>query len=223
MIEKLIKLADFLDEQGAHEEAEVLDGLVKKLAPVLHEGGEEAMSNNNDVNTIALAPMFDDLTNIADKLDDFGLPKGADMIDGFLQKHADVVDWKEEADTEQSKRYDSEYHHKLQVREPKREQERIDREHRKNHHIHTYQHVAAENLGTRYCPNHRGVQMGRVGERTYQCPLDGKTYNWETGFVDVDGNQWPGGSVAQQTPSATEYAVPHRVYDSRENILNTIN
>jgi hypothetical protein len=132
-------------------------------------------------------------------------------------------DRKEEADTEQSKRYDSKYHHSLQVREPKKDQERVDREGRKEHHVETYKKNEAHHLSTRYCPEHIGTQMARVGEGIYQCPLDGQCYNWEAGWTDFDGNQHPGGSVAAQTPDSTGYAIPHRIFDSREKVLNVVN
>jgi len=140
----------------------------------------------------------------------------------------DVVDWKPEADTEQSKRYDAKHHHSLQVREPKTDKERVDREgYKDENNVHTMQPMKEamekEAASTRYCPEHIGVTMGRVGEATYQCPLDGKTYNWEVGFTDYDGKHHEGGSVAAQTPDSTGYEIPHRIFDSRENILNRVN
>lgn len=79
-------------------------------------------------------------------------------------------------------------------------------------------------LSTRYCPDHRGVQAIRINERTYQCPIDGKVYNYETGYVNYQGQQVPGGSIAAQTPIASNYGgIPMRVYDSRQNVLNRIN
>lgn len=133
-----------------------------------------------------------------------------------------VTERKEEADTEQSKRYDDRHHHSLQVREPKSDQERVDREGRKEHHISTYKPANAS-LSSRYCPDHIGVQMGRVGESTYQCPIDHKAYNWEVGYTDYDGNQYPGGSVAAQTPDSSGYGISHRIFDSRQNTINEIN
>jgi hypothetical protein len=159
---------------------------------------------------------------LADRLDKVGAVEEANMIDEFIKNSADVK-WKEESDTEQAKRYDSKHHHSLQVREPKRDQEKVDREGRKDHHVHTYQETGASALSTRYCPEHIGVTMGRVGPSSYQCPLDGQIYNWETGWTDYNGVKHPGGSVAAQTPDSTGYATPHRIFDSRENILNRIN
>ena len=172
----------------------------------------------------SLITIFKKLSEMSDRLDKSGAVEEANMIDEFLKTAADVK-WKGESDTEQAKRYDSKHHHSLQVREPKREQEKVDREGRKDHHIHTYQETGASALSTRYCPNHIGVMLGRVGVNTYQCPLDGAVYNWETGWVDpMSGERVPGGSVAAQTPASSDVGgVPHRMFDSRENILNRIN
>lgn len=177
----------------------------------------------NDIKWASKKALFEKLAGIADRLDKMGATEEAGLVDGFIAKHADDVDWKDEADTEQSKRYDSKHHHSLQVREPKKDQERVDREGRKTNHVHTQQNVEASALSTRYCPDHVGVSTHRVGESTYQCSLDGKVYNYEAGWTDYDGKEHPGGSLAAQTPDSTGYAVPHRIFDSRENILNRIN
>lgn len=78
-------------------------------------------------------------------------------------------------------------------------------------------------LSTRHCPDHRGVSVARVAENTYQCPIDGRTYNYEAGYVDYQGQAVPGGSIAGQTPDATPVAIPHRIFDTRENVLNALN
>ncbi len=148
-------------------------------------------------------------------------------LDVALVKEADgiydVVKWKEEdKKSEQAKRYDTKHHHNMQVREPKKDQERVDLEGRKEHHVSTYKSSADRILNQRHCPEHIGVQMGRVAESTYQCPLDNKVYNWEVGF-SYDGKQNPGGSVAAQTPDSSGYGVPHRIFDTRENTLNRVN
>lgn len=73
-------------------------------------------------------------------------------------------------------------------------------------------------LSTRYCPSHFGVSVARVGEHKYQCPLDGKIYDYESGFVDLDGNKTPGGSVSEQTkvPQQTAGEV---IFDTRNQRL----
>jgi hypothetical protein len=167
--------------------------------------------------------LFNKLSEVADKLDSIGAAKEADVVDGFISKYADILS-KAKPKTKKTDEYDSKGHHSEQIREPKKPgEETVDREGRKDHHVHTYQQTGAISLSTRYCPEHVGVTLGRISDGTFQCPLDGAVYNWEAGWTDYDGNQHPGGSVAAQTPESTEYAIPHRIFDSREKILNTIN
>jgi len=79
-------------------------------------------------------------------------------------------------------------------------------------------------LSTRYCPDHNGTQATRVSERIYQCPIDGKVYNYEIGYKNYQGQRVPGGSISAQTPTTSNYGgIPMRVYDSRQSILNRIN
>jgi hypothetical protein len=79
------------------------------------------------------------------------------------------------------------------------------------------------NLSTRYCPDHVGVQAARISEHIYQCPLDGKVYNYEVGYVNYQGQRVLGGSVAEQTPATSDFGgIPMQVYDSRQNVLNSI-
>lgn len=72
-------------------------------------------------------------------------------------------------------------------------------------------------LSSRYCPDHPGAQISRVGEHVWQCELDKKTYNYETGFELNSGNKVPGGDVAQQTMGIE---IPfHAIFDTREGRL----
>jgi hypothetical protein len=74
-------------------------------------------------------------------------------------------------------------------------------------------------LSSRYCPDHPGVQIARVGEHMWQCEMDKKTYNFETGFELNSGEKVPGGDVAQQTQGLN---VPyHAIFDTREGRLGT--
>lgn len=75
-------------------------------------------------------------------------------------------------------------------------------------------------LNTRYCPDHPGVQIARVGEHMYQCEMDKKTYNFETGYTLNNGKKVPGGDVALQTNN--QMNVPyHAIFDTREGRLNS--
>lgn len=196
-----MKLRTLFEKFIGEPTMDLYDELSESLGKHVNQQEGVVAENANDI--------FDKLSNTADKLDEIGSIKEADMIDDFIQKYAE---------DEQDKLYDSKYHHSLQIREPKKDQERVDREGRKDHHVHTYQHTGATSLNTRYCPDHVGVSLGRVSENTYQCPLDGQVYNWETGWTDYDGNEHPGGSIAAQTPDSTGYAIPHRVFDHRSEI-----
>jgi hypothetical protein len=72
-------------------------------------------------------------------------------------------------------------------------------------------------LSSRYCPDHPGAQIARVGEHMWQCEMDKKTYNFETGFELNNGSKVPGGDVAQQTMGLE---IPfHAIFDTREGRL----
>jgi hypothetical protein len=196
--------------QGAHED---VDEAVRRL----EESGEESF-------------LIDTLAGIADRLDGIGAIEAADKVDNFIKKCAeenqeDFLNYQgEDKDSEQSKRYDTKHHHDMLVRAPKNDNARVDLEGKENHHVKAQQSSPNNMpLNTRYCPDHIGVSVSRVGENTYQCPLDGKIYNYETGWEDYDGNKHPGGSVAEQTPDASGYGIPHRIFDTRENIINSVN
>ena len=79
-------------------------------------------------------------------------------------------------------------------------------------------------LSTRYCPDHIGIQAIRIAEHVYQCPIDGKIYDYRSGYTNYKGQRVPGGSVSEQTPTSSDYGgIPMRVYDSRQNVINTLN
>jgi hypothetical protein len=74
-------------------------------------------------------------------------------------------------------------------------------------------------LSSRYCPDHPGAQIARIGEHMWQCDLDKKTYNFESGFTLNNGSKVPGGDVSQQTQGL---GVPtHSIFDTREGRLNS--
>lgn len=74
-------------------------------------------------------------------------------------------------------------------------------------------------LSSRYCPDHPGVQIARVGEHMWQCEMDKKTYNFETGFELNNGMKVPGGDVSQQTQGL--HTPFHAIFDTREGRLGT--
>jgi len=211
-----IKLLSELKELSGKLESYGYKVIVEQTKPL------EDVSDVDNINRMgAVSFEFDSilekLADIADTLDSEGAIKEAELVDNFIQKHAeDVVKWqKENKKSDQAKRYDSEFHHSIQIREPKKEDENVNREGGKEHHVKTYAETNVGALNTRYCPEHIGVSLGRVAENSYQCGLDGKIYNWETGWSDHEGNKHPGGSVAAQTPDSADYMAPHRIFDTR--------
>ena len=70
-------------------------------------------------------------------------------------------------------------------------------------------------LSTRYCPEHAGVQIARVGEHVWQCELDKKIYDFETGFTLNNGTKVPGGDVANQTQ--TQNIPFYALFDTRQD------
>lgn len=70
-------------------------------------------------------------------------------------------------------------------------------------------------LSSRYCPDHPGTQVARIGEHLWQCELDKKMYNYDTGFTLINGNKVPGGDVSNQTQDLNLPA--HTIFDSRED------
>jgi hypothetical protein len=227
MKRELITLANHLDEHGAKEESDLIDVLLQSLpVEILIVAPEAEMENcetkeDEKKEAAFFSDMLEKLAVIADTLDTAGLVEEAELVDSFIQKTAkdvlkSVVDWKKEnPKTEQSHRYDSKYHHEQQIYDPKKPTPSV-----KEHHVKTYQPIG-QSLSTRHCPLHIGVPLVRIGEGLMQCSMDGEIYNWEVGgWTDYQGNKSPGGSVAGQTPSATQYEIPSRIFDSREVNIN---
>lgn len=70
-------------------------------------------------------------------------------------------------------------------------------------------------LSERYCPDHVGVSVARIGDDEWQCPLDKKIYNYKTGFSTITGDQVPGTSVEEQTKII--YEQNESPFDTRES------
>lgn len=74
-------------------------------------------------------------------------------------------------------------------------------------------------LSARTCPDHPGAQIARVGEHVWQCSLDKKIYNFESGFETNKGSKVPGTSVSEQTKFDTRDQTA--IFDTRESRLNS--
>lgn len=71
-------------------------------------------------------------------------------------------------------------------------------------------------LSTRSCPDHPGAQISRLGEDMWQCSMDGKIYDFKSGFKMVDSSVVPGGDVQNQTEIKPE---GHVIFDTRDSKL----
>lgn len=74
-------------------------------------------------------------------------------------------------------------------------------------------------MSSRYCPDHAGTQIARIGENVWQCELDKKTYDFESGYTLNNGTKVPGTTVSEQTTGMDQPT--HAVFDSRHGRLQT--
>jgi hypothetical protein len=162
--------------------------------------------------TAALAAMFD-------ASGDPELKKQASVLDELLlsiaappHAYAERKDLQDQRLVELKKKYENPTQELNETNKTADAEKIID----KSNMTKTYKVLEAP-LSTRYCPDHPGVQIARVGEHMWQCELDKKSYNFETGFELTNGAQVPGGDVANQTQVLE---IPyHAIFDSREDRL----
>ena len=74
-------------------------------------------------------------------------------------------------------------------------------------------------LQTRYCPDHPGVGMVRIAERVFQCALDKKLYNYESGYTTMKGSKIPGGGVEYQAHDMEQRDPGHSIFDTRQSMM----
>lgn len=74
-------------------------------------------------------------------------------------------------------------------------------------------------LSTRYCPEHPGFPVQFIGNNMSKCSVDGKVYNWTTGFDTMKGNKVPGGGVEYQTPDYGATQDGQMMFDTRDSLM----
>jgi hypothetical protein len=72
-------------------------------------------------------------------------------------------------------------------------------------------------LSTRNCPDHHGVMLSRVGDGLWQCGMDRKIYDFNSGFEMSDGSKVPGSDVSLQTKITPEVGLS--LFSDRESRL----
>lgn len=73
-------------------------------------------------------------------------------------------------------------------------------------------------LSARTCPDHAGAQLARVGEHMWQCCMDHKIYDYDTGFTTLNGDRVSGGDVSEQT-KIMQHENAHTIFDTRSQRL----
>jgi hypothetical protein len=157
-----------------------------------------------------------------DQSGDADLRKTADVMDELLLTIAAPPDWvneyrKKEDDRIESLRrlYQDPKKQLDEVNEVKEATKAID----KSPHFKEYRIMQAP-LSTRYCPDHPGAPIARVGSSQWQCSLDGKVFDFESGYTTEKGEKVPPGgapAVANQTPAY--HQEPHAIFDTRVDRL----
>jgi hypothetical protein len=79
--------------------------------------------------------------------------------------------------------------------------------------------VSKESLSTRYCMEHHGFSMIRVGENEYQCPVDHKVFNFQTGFTLNNGKMVAPAGVEYQSRYMLDHSPGHAIFDTRAQRL----
>lgn len=83
--------------------------------------------------------------------------------------------------------------------------------------VHQNRSLLSFPLKTRYCPDHPGASTAHIGDGTFQCPLDHRTYNYEVGYTLLDNSKVPGGDISNQTPKLINDQI--QMFDSRDQRL----
>lgn len=213
----VVEALENYDDEELQEYAAQIDGVLFDLA----------LNKNSFVNSV------DRLTKIASDLDDYDdedLNKCASVLDELLLTIAApknvVAQSKQQTEDElnrlreeyRAKKRDQLYHEKTsnefnQQRRTDKIQKAVDNQLKKYRPL-------EHSLSTRYCPDHHGVGLVRIGDHVYQCGLDHKIYNFEAGYTKMNGDQVPGGSVDLQFPTWGLHDRGHTMFDSRSTMLS---
>jgi len=74
-------------------------------------------------------------------------------------------------------------------------------------------------LMTRQCPDHPGTPLIRISDGVGQCPITKKIYDFNSGFVTMNGDKVPGTSMANQ--NKLDYTAQDSMsFATRDGILN---
>lgn len=162
------------------------------------------------------------LAHVLDSSADASLQKQASVIDELLLTISAPSDWADNFKAAQSKKIDEikqlyhepgeKIHASYHAEDSKKaiEKSEYNKEYR----------ILEGPLNTRYCPDHAGTPIARIGNNQWQCALDHKIYDVEAGYTDEHGRKHaPGGApaIAEMTKMRHDY---HSIFDTRPDRLN---
>lgn len=201
------KVAALLD--GLRKDADVLDATESEAAVQTVEGLDAVLESG----ATTVAGVLDNLRKVADLFDQEGKEKAAAAIDIILAQAAieppDVPGrWETRKDL-----YDAEKHNSETMWERTKHEVA---ENRKQHHLEGHRGTA-KSLSTRHSPELPGVGLIHVSDGVYQDSLTKKIYDFNRGFSMQNGEKYPGGSVANQTPNFSQMSGSGRMFESRQD------
>lgn len=169
-------------------------------------------SKAEPLGTSAAVIQLEKLVKLAAELDETD-PEKADVIDKFIYSFAKVTDEeyfkaREDGMNKVYKDNEKDFRDSMDSDSLKKTVDKTLKQYEKRDFPIT--------LSTRYCPDHPGESLSRIGDGLYKCNLDGKVYDWAGGFNLLSGARVPGGTVALQTELYGEDPRLETVFTTRE-------
>lgn len=162
----------------------------------------EASSQKGDEYVNALA----NLARYATMFDLDGKVKLAKTLDVVVKLAVDL--WPSAHD--RNEKYDAKANNADSLFQALKDQPKLD----KNESVLENMKGEALSLLTRYSPDYPGVPLMRVSDGVYQDIMTRKVYDFNYGWVGESGQRYPGGSVAHQTPTASQYLGFQQAFES---------
>ena len=243
MHEIIDALYQLTDVGGPIIESIALGGLraaeetLRTAVKTLHNYGRSTGEDTGFVNDLVTAESLQELAAVASEFDKTGNPilmKQASVIDELLltiavQKGAvQAIRQAHEQEIERIKsQLYSEAAEKNTERDPYADAKKFHAEQNNKEeaakaiqNVKHYRPLEAP-LSTRVCPDHAGSQIHRVGNNMWQCCLDKKIYDFNSGFTLMNGNTVAGGNTANQTQMLDDHPNESTSFDTRESRLNS--
>ena len=199
LLDHLFKSANVLDATGLEPALQASEGIDAALEGFSAELG-------------TMAGLVERLGKVADLFDSEGKVEAAATIDAIIKDAVELPKIPGRLETRKEK-YDAEAHNRETMWE--RTKHEIA-ENRKQHHLEGHRDTT-KSLSTRYSPELPGVSLYHISEGVYQDPTTRKIYDFNKGFSLPNGEKYPGGSVANQTPSFSQMTGSGRAFETRQD------